>query len=171
MELTTYMNNTKIYLIEGLSGTGKTSVSEELTRRGYNAIDADEIIGFFGDPRTGLPMQDETKREWLWDKEKFKDIKEKNKDIIFICGGAMNQEDFTSHFSKVFTLQVDDETLKSRLQNRTNNDYGKNPEELSKQLDWNKGVASWSKQRGTVLIDATQSLTTIVDEILKNIEN
>ena len=31
----------KNYLIEGLSGTGKTSVAEELQRRGHHAIHGD----------------------------------------------------------------------------------------------------------------------------------
>lgn len=155
-----------LYLIEGLSGTGKTSVAEELIKRGYNAIDADEVFGFFGDLNTGLPSDDTTKREWLWDRQKFEEIVGKTNGILFVSGGAMNQEDFKDSFSKVFTLQVDDETLKKRLMNRTNNDYGKQPHELARQLEWNKGVEVWSKQRGTILIDATRDLDKVVDEIV-----
>lgn len=164
------MENKTIYLIEGVSGTGKTSVAEQLIKRGYYAIDADEEIGFFGDPNTHLPTKDESVKDWLWNKDKFEIIVSKNKDTMFICGGSMNQEDFTKFFSKIFTLQIDDETLKRRLKDRTNNEYGKHPEELARQLEWNKGVESWSKQRGTILIDATQSPDKVVDDILSNIE-
>jgi dephospho-CoA kinase len=160
----------QLYLIEGLSGTGKTSVAEELIKRGYNAIDADEIFGFFGDVTTGLPTEEVSKKEWLWDRSKFEDVVNKNTGVLFVSGGAMNQEDFANSFSKVFTLQVDDETLKERLKNRTNNDYGKQPHELARLLEWNKGVEIWSKKRGTVLIDAAKDLNKVVDEILSYVD-
>jgi hypothetical protein len=43
------------YLIEGVSGTGKTSVCEELQRRGYHAIHGDRELAYRGDPETGEP--------------------------------------------------------------------------------------------------------------------
>ena len=36
------------YLIEGVSGTGKTSVCKELQRRGYYAIDGDTELAYQG---------------------------------------------------------------------------------------------------------------------------
>ena len=41
------------YLIEGLSGTGKTSVCNELQRRGYHAIHGGDELAYQGDPETG----------------------------------------------------------------------------------------------------------------------
>jgi hypothetical protein len=38
------------YLIEGVSGTGKTSVCDELQRRGYHAIHGDRELAYQGDP-------------------------------------------------------------------------------------------------------------------------
>jgi hypothetical protein len=46
------------YLIEGVSGTGKTSVCKELQRRGYHAINGDNELAYEGDPETGKPMDD-----------------------------------------------------------------------------------------------------------------
>lgn len=37
------------YLVEGVSGTGKTSVCEELNRRGYHAIHGDRELAYQGD--------------------------------------------------------------------------------------------------------------------------
>jgi len=45
------------YLIEGLSGTGKTSVCDELQRRGHHAIHGDRELAYRGDPETGEPME------------------------------------------------------------------------------------------------------------------
>ena len=158
------------YLIEGLSGTGKTIVCEELARQGYNTIDADEVFGFYGDPKTGFPTEEEAQLNWLWDKEKVEvTLGDKSVDKVFICGGAMNQEKFKHHFKQVFTLRLDDETLRKRLLSRTNNEFGKKPEDLARQLEWNKGVVDYSKQRGTTLIDASQSIESVVKEILSHL--
>src|ERR1700689_1263954 len=43
------------YLIEGVSGSGKTAVCTELQRRGYQAIHGDRELVYRGDPETGLP--------------------------------------------------------------------------------------------------------------------
>ena len=39
------------YLIDGVSGTGKTSVCNELQRRGYHAIHGDRELAYLGDLR------------------------------------------------------------------------------------------------------------------------
>jgi len=46
------------YLIDGVSGTGKTSVCRELQRRGYQAITGDTDLAYQGDPATGLPVEE-----------------------------------------------------------------------------------------------------------------
>ncbi len=155
------------YLIEGISGTGKSAVCAELDKRGYKALEADEVFGYYGDPKTGLPTNEEHQLNWIWDKNKISAELGNKTHTIFVCGGAMNQNDFTHYFEKIFTLYLDDITLKDRLLNRTNNDFGKNPEDLTRQLDWNKGAVSYAKQRGTILIDATQPINQVVDVILK----
>ena len=81
----------------------------------------------------------------------------------------MNQEDFKHHFTKVFTLHIDDETLKHRLLNRTNNSFGKHPDELALQLQWNKGAVKYSKERSTSLVDATRPVNEVVDTILNSL--
>jgi len=157
------------YLIEGISGTGKSAVCQELKLRGYYAIEADEVFGFYGNPVTGFKVKAKKQLNWIWNPKKVKEILCSESKDIFVCGGAMNQNKFTGYFAKVFTLYVDDETLKKRLLRRKNNDFGKNPEDLARQLEWNKGAVAYAKQRQTILIDATKSLTKVVDEILSNI--
>src|SRR5207248_10222187 len=68
------------YLIEGVSGAGKTAVATELQRRGYQAIHGDRELAYRGDPETGLPMAAETatattiwmSEHWIWDVEKVR---------------------------------------------------------------------------------------------------
>ncbi len=157
----------KVYCIGGGSGTGKTTVCEELKRRGYQVVDADEELAFFADPKTRLPVNEKT-THWLWDKEEFlAAIQKGQNEPVFVCGGATNQDEFKDHFEKMFTLHVDDAVLKHRLLTRTNNDFGKDPKDLAQQLEWNKNAITYAKQRGTTLIDATRPLKEVVDEILR----
>jgi adenylate kinase family enzyme len=68
------------YLIEGVSGAGKTAVATELLRRGYQAIHGDRELAYRGDPETGLPIAPETgtptaawmSEHQIWDVEKVK---------------------------------------------------------------------------------------------------
>jgi broad-specificity NMP kinase len=46
------------YMIEGVSGTGKTSVCKELRRRGFHAINGDTDLAYQGDLETGEPTDD-----------------------------------------------------------------------------------------------------------------
>ncbi len=66
-----------IYLIDGVSGAGKTTICEELCKRGYDAIEADEALAGFIDPITGLPTDDHSSENWHWDKEKFNNMVKK----------------------------------------------------------------------------------------------
>ncbi|MBJ7411865.1 MAG: hypothetical protein JHD15_16075, partial [Phenylobacterium sp.] len=45
------------FLIEGVSGAGKTAVATELQRRGYQAIHGDRELAYRGDPETIVRTQ------------------------------------------------------------------------------------------------------------------
>lgn len=53
-------------LIEGVSCTGKTSVCDELQRRGHRAIHGDRELAHFGDPKTGEPLDGSAHARWIW---------------------------------------------------------------------------------------------------------
>src|SRR4030095_3247503 len=94
------------YLIEGVSGTGKTSVAEELQRRGYHVIHGDRELKYRGDPKTGESVNEpvhESERDkavWqqenlLWAIDKVKSvIADRSKAISFFCGGSRNFSKF-----------------------------------------------------------------------------
>lgn len=157
-----------MYLIDGVSGAGKTTICNELNRLGYNAIEADDVLADWINPKTGLPTDEHISENWYWDKDKFnKMIGDSNGKDVFVCGGSMNKLDFLHYFTKVFTLHLDDETLKERLLYRTSSEYGKKAEELAFQLKENQRTVQYSKENGTILIDATKP----VEEIIKIILN
>ena len=48
------------YLVEGVSGTGKTTVAEELQRRGFHVVHGDRELAYRGDPEKGQPLDEPT---------------------------------------------------------------------------------------------------------------
>ena len=157
-----------LFQIDGISGTGKTTLANELATRGYAAIDADEAFGYFGDPETGIPTEEKIQMNWIWDLDKVRALAESSANkSVYVCGGAMNQNTVKDLFAKRFILVVDDDTLKHRLLNRTNNDFGKHPDDLARQLEWNKGAADYAKSIGSMIIDATRPIGEVADKILR----
>ena len=156
------------YLVEGLSGTGKSSVCEELVRRSYNAVDADEGYAFFADPITGQPTEEHQYMYWVWDAKKMtKLLEDKSQDVLFVCGGANNRDDFMHYFDKVFNLKIDKETLQQRIATRTNNSFGKKEHELARILELHD--QDW-KPKGAIDIDASKPLWKVVDGIISEID-
>jgi hypothetical protein len=142
------------YLVEGLSGTGKSSVYEELIRRGYKAISTDRAWKWRVDAES----------EWIWNPQRaVPELERPEPDALFVCGSSANRDRFLPYFTKVFNLRIDDDTMRRRLRERTNNDYGKEPAELELMLALNRSDA---KPSGSIDVDATRPLHEVVDELL-----
>lgn len=141
------------YLVEGLSGTGKSSVYEELIDRGYTAISTDRAWKRHGEP------------DAVWDEQKaLSELESAEPDVLFVCGSSRNRDRFLPLFTMVFNLRIDDDTMRRRLEERTNNDFGKQPEELELMLTLNR---RGEKPAGAVDLDATRPLPAVVDELLR----
>ena len=169
------------YLIEGVSGSGKTAVAEELQRRGYHVLHGDRELKYRGDPKTGNPVSEPAhksemdKAVWqqehlLWDIDKVKSvIADHSIPISFFCGGSRNFHRFIDLLDGVFILEVDDlDTLYRRLDERVARDptdWGGKPEEreLVKRLHRTKE----DLPKGGVSVDATAPIERVVDEILE----
>ena len=62
------------YLIEGVSGTDKSLVCQELRRCGYVAIDGDRELAYQGDPTTGEKTEGFGHAHHIWDGEKVRSL-------------------------------------------------------------------------------------------------
>src|ERR1700761_8495982 len=83
------------YLVEGLSGTGKSSVYEELIRRGYEAVSTDRSWAFNADPDTGLPGGPVRHDTWIWDRQRaLRELESRAQEVLFVCGSSRNRDDF-----------------------------------------------------------------------------
>ncbi|MDU0200928.1 AAA family ATPase [Paenibacillus sp. MAH-36] len=92
------------YLIEGVSGTGKTSVCNELQRRGYHAIHGDRELAYQGDPETGTRTDGVTHEHHIWHVDKVKDlVANQDEAVTFFCGGSRKISKFLDLFDGVLS--------------------------------------------------------------------
>jgi broad-specificity NMP kinase len=162
------------YLIEGVSGTGKTSVCHELRQRGYAALNGDRDLRLATNPATGeqpFPLSSPADRHAsnLWDVEKVRRLAaDQDEEITFFCGGSRNFNDFIHLFEKVFILDVDVDTLNQRLDTRADDDWGKSKRE--RELILRLHATKEDLPGNGIVIDAAQPLVRVVDEILRHVQ-
>ena len=153
------------YLVQGLSGAGKSAVYEELTRRGFKAISTDRAWACHADPDTGLPGGPIHHDDWMWDQQRaVSELESPEPDVLFVCGSSRNRDKFLRYFTKTFNLRIDDDTMRRRLQERTDDDWPLGQEGVELMLELNRGDVS---PAGAIDIDATQPLKQVVDELLR----
>src|SRR5680860_1380689 len=104
-----------------MSGTGKSSVIENLAARGYKAVDADygglsELIEVPDDELTGLdPGQD-----WVWREDRIQRLlSTEDADVLFLSGCSPNQGKFYPQFDHIVLLSAPAGVLVERLASRT----------------------------------------------------
>ncbi|MFI1018479.1 AAA family ATPase [Streptomyces sp. NPDC020965] len=156
----------KNYLIEGVSCTGKTSVCNELLRRGYDAINGDRQLAYQGDPETGRETEGHGHESHIWDVEKVEAIvADKRTPVTLLCGGSRNFSKFTHLLDGVFVLEIDLDTLIRRLDERPDDEWGAKPEERELVLRLHRTKEDVPKDG--ISIDATAPLAHVVDEIIR----
>lgn len=155
------------FLIEGLSGTGKTSVCDELQRRGYQAIHGDRELAYQGDPETGDPIEGGGHEHHIWDVDKVRAlVGDRDAAATFLCGGSRNFSQFVDLFDGVFVLEVDLATLNRRLDERPDDEWGGGkPTERARIVRWHQ--TKEDVPANGVVIDATAPIDQVVDEILR----
>ncbi|WNQ09631.1 AAA family ATPase [Paenibacillus aurantius] len=160
------------YLIGGVSGAGKTTVCNELQRRGYHAIHGDRELVYQGDPETGTPTEGFKPENHIWHVDKVKSlVANQDEGVTFFCGGSRNFPKFIDLFDGVFVLEVDLETSLRRIDERVAldpTDWGGRPEEReisARMYQTKEGVP----KKG-IIIDATAPIARVVNEILHQIE-
>ncbi len=153
------------YLIEGVSTSGKTSVCDELRRRGYHAVHGDRELAYRGDPATGAPVESGGHENHLWDVGKVRAlIADQRAEETFFCGGSRNYPAFIDLFDAVFVLTIDRRTLLRRLDERPADEFGAGPDERA--LVENLHLSGEDTLEG-IAIDANAPLARVVDAIVR----
>ena len=158
------------YLVEGLSGTGKTSVGEELQRRGRHVVHGDRELAYQGDPVTGEPLDDHRHEHHIWPVERVQAlVADRSTPETFFCGGSRNFPVFLDLFDAVFVLQVDLDTLHRRLDARPDEEWGGGrATERERIVRWHRGGEDVPSD--AIPIDATAPIGEVVDAILRHVQ-
>ncbi|GAA0279008.1 hypothetical protein [Cryptosporangium japonicum] len=163
--------------VTGNSGAGKSSVAGLLKRRGHDAIDAD-MEGYHhwvdrvsgarvSDPPDPVPPGWLNRFGWIIDRDRVVALAARATDrTVYLCGSVENEDEVLDLFDVVVCLVVDTPTLRSRLANRTTNSFGAHPEELAAALRDNVTAESTYRRLGATIIDATQPLAVVTDQVL-----
>jgi len=167
-----------LIFITGTSGAGKSTVREELSRRGARAYDTDEheiaqwvnkITGEITPLIADLHRTPEflTQNDWTADPERVRQLAQEGEtQTVFLCGFIGNEDGVWSLFERVFLLSIDEATMRHRLLTRSSHDFSKKPHELDLLLAWNEAVNEHYLRRGAIVIDATRPPPFVVEAIL-----
>lgn len=163
----------------GVAGTGKTTLAQELKKRGIACIDdatnGKDLGTWYDLEGNQLPYNANysksfswEKVRWGWDIKKLEKFLEQN-EFAIVCGYMPKIEDIAKkYFNEVILLDVTSEILNIRLSKRKNS-YGYKPKERQRVLE----DLTQLRQRLSLLpnlriIDASQSIKQIADAVLSN---
>jgi dephospho-CoA kinase len=144
-------------LLTGMSGTGKSSVIEALTARGYKAVDTDD--GWCE------PLPDGSQR---WREDAIEQLLAvEDADVLFVAGCEENQVRFQPQFDVIILLSAPAGILAERLASRTGNPYGKAPGELRRVFDDLQAVEPLLRKAADYEIRTTMPLSDVVAAVLR----
>jgi len=159
----------KRVLLTGMSGTGKSTVIDALADRGYKAIDSD-----YGGLSITVDVPDEELtglgpgKDWIWHEERIQELlSTKDTDVLFVSGCAPNQGQFYPQFDHIILLTAPAEVLAKRLATRTNNPYGKDPEERTRALQLKRTVEPLLRASAGNVIDTSAPLDDVIEIVLR----
>jgi broad-specificity NMP kinase len=150
----------KRVLLTGMSGTGKSSVVHELVARGYKAVDTDD--GWCD------VLPDGSQR---WRADAVQELlSTEDADILFVAGCEENQVAFHPQFDLIVLLTAPLDVLLERLATRTNNPFGKSPEELRRVLADVQTVEPLLRRSADLEVVTTMTVPEVVETVLRAVD-
>lgn len=170
------------YLVTGNPGSGKSALTQELARRGLSAIDPDhdpELTHYedeAGDTVLRIDVPRDPDQEWLqshrwvWSRPRMERLLHDQDGPVFVCGIALNLDQFLDLFDGVFLLQIDEATQDARLvaYDRAN-PPGRNDPKRQAIRDGLPVFQERMLNLGAIAIDATAPTAAIADELLARV--
>jgi len=137
-------------LVTGMSGAGKTTVLDELGRRGHLTVDTD-YDGW-------------VRLDGGWDVPRMDQLLARHPDVI-VSGTVENQGQFYDRFEHVVLLSAPLPVLIDRVSRRTNNPYGGTPEQRAEIAQYVQTVEPLLRRGATLELDGQQPVFELADAI------
>ena len=147
-------------LVTGMSGTGKSTVLELLGQRGHRVVDTDS------DEWSHWVTAADGSADWIWREDAISNLLVgHDHGQLFVAGCKTNQGKFYPQFDHIVLLSAPAEVLFTRISLRSNNPYGKRPEERALILHYLAEVEPRLRATATVEIDACAPVTEVARQL------
>lgn len=148
-------------LVTGMSGTGKSSAVQALGDRGHRAVDTDT------DTWSRWVTLEDGSPDWVWREGAIDRLLAGHSEgALYVAGCKTNQGRFYDRFDHVVLLSAPLGVLLARIDVRSNNPYGKTPEERALIAHHLETVEPRLRATATLEIDASVPL----DEVVRRLE-
>jgi len=174
------MTQPTVYIVTGISGSGKTTVGRALIKHGEIAFDSKITPGIyrFMDDNGNEPPEIEwgdtnwlKAHKWSLNKEMLDSLLHNHADSkrVFLCGRA-NLFHYMNLASKTFLLKIGPDTLLSRLNDGArDNLFASDKATQQRLLAELDTIQNKIESKGTTVIDAEQSVDQIIKDILSHV--
>lgn len=160
----------KRILLTGMSGTGKSTMIVKLAALGYKAVDLDsdeysEWVGVDPDTTSLTPAPG---KDWLWRVDRVhKLLLTEDSDILIVSGCAENMRQFLPLFDEVILFSAPPPVIEERLATRSNNPFGKQPQEVEQVLALQQTVEPLLRAAASHEIDTSAE----IDEVIASLRD
>ena len=159
----------KRILITGMSGTGKSTVIEQLAALGHRAVDLDtpaysHMVTVDPGELTGIGLG----RDWVWREDRTRKVlSSSDADVLFVAGCSPNQGRFYPEFDAVILFSAPLDVIADRLATRTNNPFGQRPGEVERVLRLREEVEPLLRRGASHEIDTSAPLDEVVARVIR----
>ena len=166
--------NRKIVYVTGISGTGKTTLAKGFVKNGKVAIDIDEYSRWYN-TESGVQVHGIKEftqefldtHKWIADIKELKETFEENKDVdVFVFGVIGMLKNHLDLFNKVILLTCSTETAFKRIDQRDDNDFGKDDSTKEWIKSWKDGFEKDWIALGAIPVNAEDSIEVVMENIL-----
>ena len=148
-----------------MSGTGKSTVLGKLAGLGYKTIDTD-----YGDWHEWVCASGEP--DWVWREDRIRRLlSNEDAELLFVSGTVSNQGKFYPQFDHIIMLSAPARVIIERLATRTNNPYGKHPDELIRILGHLETVEPMLRRTASLDVDTSVPVDQVVEIILDHVRS
>jgi dephospho-CoA kinase len=143
-----------------MSGTGKSSALELLNMSGFETVDTDT------DEWSRWETQPDGTLDWIWKEDAMTSLLLEPREIpLFVAGCKSNQGSFYPLFDHIVLLSAPVDVILERVTSRTNNPYGKDPEERQLIMAYVETIEPRLRSSATLEIDTSVPLLDVVRQL------